>query len=73
VTAAAPPSVGPALLGLTALASAGICGLLAEDHVILRGAICGGARITHCGWCFGATGLAVAGLAALAAAIRATT
>jgi hypothetical protein len=56
--------------GTLSLASAGICGLLAAQHASLRDAICGAGHIPHCGWCVGAAGFALAGLAALYAAAR---
>jgi hypothetical protein len=55
------------LLGLLCLATAVVSALLASEHMILRGAICGVARTAHCGWCYSAAAFAFAGIAAFAA------
>lgn len=62
--------IGLGLIGLLSLASVEISGLLVREHATLRGAICGVGHIPHCGWCLSAAGFALAGLAALAAALR---
>ena len=40
---------------------------LAWAHARALGHICGAAQSPHCGWCYAAVGLAMAGLAAVAA------
>ena len=62
--------MGLSFIGLLSLASAGISGLTAWEHATLRGAICGGGHIPHCGWCLSAAGFALAGLVAFLAAVR---
>jgi len=57
------------LLGASLLASAALAADLARDHMALRGVICGVAQVPHCGWCYAAVALAVAGLAAWVAAL----
>lgn len=60
---------GAALSSLVFFASAGLSFELARDHMAALGAICGAASAPHCGWCFGAAGLAIAGLAAAVHAV----
>ena len=63
---------GAGTVGGVLLASAGLAADLARDHMILLGTVCGPNPVPHCGWCFGAAGLAIAGLAAFAAAMAPT-
>jgi hypothetical protein len=51
------------------LASSGIAADLAREHMALLGVICGQAAVPHCGWCYAASGLLLAGLTALAVAL----
>ena len=62
--------LGAALTGTVLMASAALAGELARDHMVVLGAICGAGPDPHCGWCFGAAGLVLAGLAAFGLAIR---
>lgn len=57
-------------LGLTLLASAGLSGDLARQHMAALGHLCGAAAVPHCGWCYAAAGFALAGVSAFAAAAR---
>ena len=64
-------SAGCAVTGLTLAAGAALAADLARDHMMLLGEICGAAAShPHCGWCYAAAGLASAGLAAFAVALR---
>lgn len=65
--AIAQPRAAIRLIGLLSWASAGLSGLLAWEHATFRGPICGAGLIPHCGWCFGAAGFALVGLAAFRA------
>jgi len=60
------------LLGASLLASAALAASLARDHMALHGVICGVAEVPHCGWCYAAAALAVAGLATLGVALSPT-
>ena len=60
--------LGAALTGLILLVSANLAWSLARGHMAELGTICGASNAPHCPWCFGAAGLVLAGLAALAAA-----
>lgn len=62
--------LGAVLTGLTLLASAGLAAELARGHMAVLGATCGAGNAPHCAWCFGAAGLALAGLAAFVYAAR---
>ena len=62
--------LGAALTGVVLTASAVIAGDLATAHMQAVGAICGASLAPHCGWCFGAASLSLAGLAAFAYAAR---
>jgi hypothetical protein len=62
--------LGAALTGLTLAASAALAAGLAREHMAQLGALCGAAAHPHCGWCYGAAALALAGLPAFAAALR---
>ncbi len=64
--------VGAGTVGGVLLASAGLAADLARDHMSLLGTICGANPVPHCGWCYGTAGLALAGLAAFAVALRPT-
>lgn len=61
---------GAALSSLVFFSSAWLAFGLARDHMAALGTICGAASAPHCGWCFGAAGLVLAGLAAAAYAVR---
>ena len=61
--------LGAGLTGVVMLASAGLAADLAAAHMSALGAICGAGSTPHCGWCFGAASLALAGLAAFALAL----
>jgi hypothetical protein len=59
--------------GAMLLASAGLAGRHAAEHMETLGAICGASLSTpHCGWCVAAAGFALSGAAAMAAALRLT-
>jgi hypothetical protein len=60
--------IGTGFIGLILFTSAALSEGLARAHIASRGVICGADRIPHCGWCYGAAGLALAGLAAFALA-----
>jgi hypothetical protein len=61
--------LGAGTVGGILLASAGLAADLARDHMALIGTICGANPAPHCGWCYGAAGLALAGFAAVAVAV----
>lgn len=61
--------LGAALTGVLLLCSAGLAADAAREHMAAIGVICGAASHPHCAWCFASVGLALAGLAALAAAV----
>lgn len=54
---------GGVLTGATFIASAALAGDLAREHMALLGTICGSGPHPHCGWCYGAASLLLAGLA----------
>ena len=60
---------GTAALGLVLMASAYLAAEPHGSHQHLLGAICGAGHAPPCGWCYGAAGLAFAGLAALLASL----
>ncbi|HKP80019.1 MAG TPA: hypothetical protein VJU34_12930 [Phenylobacterium sp.] len=62
--------LGAALAGAIFLASAALAAVIARDHMVALGTVCGAASHAHCGWCLGTAGLVLAGLAAFAAALR---
>jgi hypothetical protein len=62
--------LGAALTGLALAASAALAADLAREHMAFVDAICGASPSPHCGWCHGAAGLVLAGLAAFAVALR---
>lgn len=60
---------GAGTVGGILVASSGIAADLAREHMTLLGTICGAGPDPHCGWCYGAAGLLLTGLAAFALAI----
>jgi len=60
---------GAGTVGGVLLASAALAADLARDHMVLFGTVCGADPFPHCGWCYGAAGLAITGLAAFAVAL----
>lgn len=60
---------GAALVGVVLTASAALAADLAQEHMRTLGMICGASPHPHCGWCFGAASLGLAGLAAFAVAL----
>lgn len=69
---AVPTHMAFGLLGCVGLAFAEISALLAREHALLRGAICGAVQVPHCGWCYAAAASAIGGAAALATATSPT-
>ena len=63
---------GAGTVGGVLLASAGLAADLSRDHMVVLGTFCGAGPVPHCGWCYGAAGLALVGLAAFAAALAPT-
>jgi hypothetical protein len=61
--------VGAGTVGGVLLASAALAADLARAHMALLGTICGANPAPHCGWCYGAAGLLLTGLAAFAVAV----
>lgn len=61
--------LGAGTVGGVLLASAALAADFAREHMALIGTICGANPTPHCGWCFGAAGLALAGLVAVAVAL----
>ena len=61
---------GVGTVGGVLVASSGIAADLAREHMALSGTICGVAAAPHCGWCYAAIGLLLAGLTAFAIALR---
>ncbi len=59
-----------ALTGVVFLASAALAAEPAGAHMLALHTVCGAGDAPHCLWCFGAAGLALAGLAAFAAALH---
>ena len=57
------------LLGASLLASAALAAALARDHMALNGVVCGVANVAHCGWCYAAAALGLAGLVAWGVAL----
>ncbi|MBJ7408923.1 MAG: hypothetical protein JHD15_00955 [Phenylobacterium sp.] len=62
--------LGAALTGVVLSASAALAADLAQEHMRTLGVICGASPHPHCGWCFGAVGLGLAGLTAFVLALR---
>lgn len=62
--------LGAGVIGLVLLAAGSLAASLAGEHMIQLGTICGGGAQPHCGWCYAAVGLGLAGLAAFALAAR---
>ncbi|WP_293456273.1 hypothetical protein [Phenylobacterium sp.] len=62
--------IGASLLGAVLLLSAALAADLAREHMAALGAICGAGPHPHCGWCYAAASLVLAGLAAFAVAWR---
>lgn len=62
--------LGAALTGVMLSASAALAADLAQEHMRILGVVCGASPHPHCGWCFGAVGLGLAGLTAFAVAIK---
>lgn len=62
--------LGAALTGIVLMTSASLAADLAREHMLALGAVCGAGRHPHCGWCFGAASLVLAGLAAFISALR---
>jgi hypothetical protein len=60
---------GAGTVGGVLLASAGLAADFAREHMALVGVICGQAAVPHCGWCYAAAGLFLAGLASFAVAL----
>ena len=53
------------LFGFLLLWGAALSAVMAKAHADLLGHICGAGPIPHCGWCYAAPGLALAGLTVL--------
>lgn len=62
--------LGAGLVGGMLLTAASLAASLARDHMISLGTICGAGSHPHCGWCYGAASLVLAGLAAFSVALR---
>ncbi|MEW5685378.1 MAG: hypothetical protein AB1942_10700 [Pseudomonadota bacterium] len=62
--------LGAGLSGLAFLAGAQLAWQEAQAHMALLGTICGAGIHPHCGWCYGAASLVLAGLAGFAYALR---
>lgn len=62
--------LGAGVAGVVLAASAALATELAIEHMRLLGIICGAESQPHCGWCYGAVGLGLAGLTAFAYALR---
>lgn len=65
--------LGAALAGVLLSASAALSADLAAQHMRVLGVICGASPHPHCGWCYGAVSLGLAGLTAFAYAVRPNT
>jgi hypothetical protein len=55
---------GVAILGATLTGAAALSADFARMHMLSLGTVCGADPHPHCGWCFGAASLGLAGLAA---------
>lgn len=62
--------LGAGLIGAICIASAALAAEFARQHMAVLGTICGAGPHPHCGWCFGAAGLVLVGLAAFLHAVR---
>ena len=62
--------LGAGAAGGVFLASAALAAEQAREHMALLGTLCGAGSNPHCGWCYGAAGLVLAGLAACFHAAR---
>ncbi len=62
--------LGAAFVGVVFLAGGALAWDMARAHMALLGTICGAGPHPHCGWCYGAASLVLAGLAGFAYAIR---
>lgn len=60
---------GVALLGATLTGAAAFSADFARMHMLSLGTVCGADPHPHCGWCFGAASLGLAGLAAFYLAV----
>ncbi|MDZ4373174.1 MAG: hypothetical protein U1C74_17360 [Phenylobacterium sp.] len=61
---------GATLLGATLTAAAALSADFARMHMLTLGTVCGADPHPHCGWCFGAASLGLAGLAAFYVAFK---
>lgn len=64
--------LGAAFVGVIFMAGAALAWEMARAHMALLGTICGAGPHPHCGWCYGAASLVLAGLAGFAYAARPT-
>ena len=62
--------LGAGLSGVAFLAGAQLAWEEAQGHMAFLGTICGAGIHPHCGWCYGAASLVLAGLAGFAYALR---
>jgi len=62
--------LGAGLVGLVLTLAASLSAALAREHMASLGTICGANPHIHCGWCYSAAGLVLAGLAAFTYAAR---
>lgn len=62
--------LGAAFTGVVMMVSAALAADFAREHMLAIGTICGAGPHPHCGWCFGAAGLVLAGLAAFYVALE---
>ncbi|RAK62803.1 hypothetical protein [Phenylobacterium kunshanense] len=62
--------LGAALAGVIFMVGAALAWEMARAHMALLGTICGAGPHPHCGWCYGAASLVLAGLAGFAYAAR---
>lgn len=62
--------LGAGLIGATFMAAGAVAWDMARAHMALIGTICGAGPHPHCGWCYGAASLVLAGLAGFAYAAR---
>lgn len=62
--------LGAGLIGAICIASSAFAAGLARQHMAILGTICGAGPHPHCGWCYGAASLVLAGLVAFVYAAR---
>jgi len=62
--------LGAAIVGVIFMVGAAMAWDAAREHMALLGTICGAGPHPHCGWCYGAASLVLAGLAGFAYAAR---